>query len=155
MARIGIELSTRVAVRLRDPDSLGFRAGASGTGLPLGLTAGERTGSESATVVGIEVARGLPEVHFGATLAHELGHAWLIQRGAADLEPILAEGTCELFTGAWLKQRNGSLARTLRESMMTNPDPVYGAGYRLVRDAVLRHGIAVVLDSICHRRRLP
>jgi Protein DA1 len=156
MARIGIELSTRVAVRLRDPGSLGFRTGANGIDVRLGVTRSERwIGSGSSVVMGIEIARGLTEVHFGAVLAHELGHAWLIQRGAGDLEPVLAEGTCELFAGAWLKQRSGSLARALRESMRTNPDPVYGTGYRLVRDAVLRHGIALVLDSICRRRRLP
>jgi hypothetical protein len=156
MARIGIELSTRVAVRLRAPGSLGFRTDANGIDVCLGMTRSERRiGSGSSAVTGIEITRGLTEVHFGAVLAHELGHAWLIQRGAGDLEPVLAEGTCELFAGAWLKQRSGSLARTLREAMRTNPDPVYGAGYRLVRDAVLRHGVAVVLDSVCRRRRLP
>ena len=152
MARIGIELSTRVAVRLVAPDTLEFRPGT----LHLGVTTSETvdTGGPS-TVVGIEVAGGLPGVYFGAIVAHELGHARLIQRGAVDLEPMLAEGTCDLFASAWLKRQKGTLAGTLREAIANSPDPVYGAGYRMVRDAVLRHGVAAVLDSVCRRRTLP
>jgi Protein DA1 len=156
MSAAGIELPTRVRVELRDPDALGLGAPRAGSGMCLGITRTVEWSRDGACeVIGIEIARGLTPVHFGQTVAHEIGHAWLAQRGAKDLEHKLAEGVCELFAGAWLKRRGGSFASALRDSLLTNPDPVYGGGYRMVRNAVLRHGVAAVLDSICDRGALP
>lgn len=151
MARLGIELDQRVRVTLVEPDLINGDGG-----LCLGRTL-RRTWMETSVtdVLGIEIARGLTTTHFGATLAHEIGHAWLAQRGAPDLPPPLEEGVCELFAGAWLKRRSSGFAAALRDSTLKNPDPVYGAGYRMVRDSVVSHGIAVVLDSVCARGRLP
>jgi hypothetical protein len=118
----------------------------------MGLTHGC---AQSRTVAGIEVVRGLTSVHFGATVAHEIGHAWLIQRGAPIADPVLLEGVCEVFASAWLKRRPGRLPQALREAMAANPDNVYGAGYRLVREAVARSGIRLVLRELCRSGRLP
>jgi hypothetical protein len=149
MAEVGIELAVRVRVELSDVAAVGRE-------LCTGLTRSvEWADGRAAEVVGIEIARGLPDVHFGMTLAHEIGHAWLIQNGATDLEPTVAEGVCELFAGAWLKRRGTSLAAALREEMATNADPVYGVGYRLVRDAVITHGVAATLARVVGEGSLP
>ncbi|SFR22922.1 Protein of unknown function [Lentzea waywayandensis] len=109
----------------------------------------------STTVAGIDVVRGLTRARFGATVAHEIGHAWLIQRGALVTDPVLVEGTCEVFASAWLKRQPGSYPGALREAMWTNPDQVYGEGYRRVREAVVRKGIHPVLHSLCTSGTLP
>ncbi len=152
MAKLGIELAQRVRVTLVEPD----RINGDGGGLCLGRTL-QRTWLETSVtdVLGIEIMRGLTTAHFGATVAHEIGHAWLAQRGARDLAPPLEEGVCELFAGAWLKRQESGFAAALRRSALKNPDPVYGAGYRMVRDSVVSHGITAVLDSVCGRGRLP
>jgi hypothetical protein len=153
MAALGIELTTRVRVELRDPDLVLV---GHGSGVCLGVTK-TRVWSDdrAAEVLGIEIARGLTPVHFGQVVAHEIGHAWLHQNGAVDLELALAEGLCELFAGAWLKRHGTPIAAALRDSMMANPDPVYGGGYRMVRDAVIRQGITDVLNHIRDQGSLP
>ncbi|PRY34258.1 protein DA1 [Umezawaea tangerina] len=152
MAALGIELDQRVRVTLVEPDAINTDV----VSLCLGRTL-QRTWADRATtdVLGIEIARGLTTTHFGATVAHEIGHAWLAQRGARNLSPPLEEGVCELFSGAWLKRQRTEFASTLRRVSLESPDPVYGAGYRMVRDSVVSHGVAAVLDSVCRRGCLP
>lgn len=152
MAALGIALPQRVRVTLVDPDVMnpGTRS------LCLGRTLQRTWEHTSVTdVLGIEIAGGLTETQFCATVVHEIGHAWLAQRGATGLDLTLEEGVCELFAGAWLKRQRTPFASTLRRSALENPDPVYGGGYRLVREAVVRHGITAVLDHVCTRGRLP
>jgi hypothetical protein len=43
----------------------------------------------------------------------------------------------------------------LRDSLATNPDPLYGGGYRMVRAVVVKHGIADVLTHIRDHGSLP
>ncbi|CCH32232.1 protein DA1 [Actinosynnema sp. NPDC047251] len=150
MAALGIRLDRPVKVTLVDPESINADPGA----LCLGRTH-TWTSQQESSVLGIEIARGLTPVHFGATVAHEIGHAWLCQRGAWGLPPEVEEGVCELFAGAWLKRQRTPFADAVREAALTSADPVYGAGYRLVRDAVVAHGITAVLDAVCARRELP
>jgi hypothetical protein len=146
LAALGIELEQRVRVRL-----VGALPAPVGNSV-VGLT---HSWENSRTVVGIEVLQGLTTSHFGATVAHEIGHAWLIQRGASVTDRVLVEGVCELFAAAWLKRQPGRMPAALREAMAANPDEVYGAGYQLVRDAVLRSGVGVVLHTLCRSGSLP
>jgi hypothetical protein len=142
-------LAARVRVELHDIDQ-------TGTGLRLGVTRSrERLDGRPGDVLGIEIARGLPDINFGLTLAHEVGHAWLVQNNATNLEPSLAEGVCELFAAAWLKRRGTPVALTLRDFLATNPDPVYGGGYRMVRAAVVKHGMTDVLTYLRDHGSLP
>ncbi|MEV7095921.1 protein DA1 [Amycolatopsis sp. NPDC051045] len=146
LTALGIELDQRVRVRL--VEAIHLPDGTAATGLT-------QECEQSRTVAGIEVVRGLTSVHFGATVAHEIGHAWLIQRGAPITGPVLLEGVCEVFASAWLKRQPGRLPAALREAMAANPDNVYGTGYRLVRAAVERSGIRAVLQELCRSGRLP
>ncbi|ATE52678.1 protein DA1 [Actinosynnema pretiosum] len=150
MAALGIRLAQRVRVMLVEPTLINTTPAA----LCLGRTH-TWTRADEGGVLGIEIARGLTATHFGATLAHELGHAWLFQQGARGLPDRIEEGVCELFAGAWLKRRHTAFADAVRRSALDSPDPVYGAGYRLVRDAVVAHGIDAVLTSVRTRGALP
>lgn len=156
MAGIGISLCTPVRVGLCDADLIDKAGGSDGSGVCLGLTHSRAwLDGRADEVLHIEIARGLPETHFGQVLAHEIGHAWLVQNRATDLDPALAEGVCELFSGAWLKRNATAVASALRESLAANPDPVYGDGYRMVRAAVVRFGVDAVLKHICTHGTLP
>jgi hypothetical protein len=149
---LGIRLDQRVRITLADPDELNEVDHGSAR---LGRTARRTWHGGRSEVLGIDVARGLTVWHFGAVTAHEIGHAWLTQHGATGLRPMLEEGTCELFSAAWLKKQPSPLAAALRRAIADNPDPVYGNGYRAVRSAVVRHGVAAVLTSLSRHRRLP
>lgn len=154
MAELGIRLQVRVKVTLVYPGRMVGRAAS--TGAPtLGLTHRRVWPSGRTESVGVDVVGGLPSPYFGATVAHELGHCWLSERGATGLDRTLEEGVCELFATAWLKKQRTPFAAAIRRSIESNEDPVYGTGYRMVRTAVERVGIRVVLDGICLHGRLP
>lgn len=146
LAAIGIVLDRRVRVTL--VDAIPPIAGRTVTGLT-------HVVRQTREVTGITVTSGLTRVGFCGTVAHEIGHAWLVQRGAAVRDPALVEGLCELFAAAWLKKQPDHLAGAIRDAMAANPDPVYGAGYRSVRNAVVGHGIRAVLTALCADGTLP
>jgi hypothetical protein len=154
MAELGIRLRVPVMVTITDPDAMTGPL-ARADGVVFGLTHQRITVGGPTDVVGIQVAAGLTPTHFGATLAHELGHAWLAEQGATGLAPAVEEGMCQLFAGAWLKRQNTSLARALRAGLPNHPVPEYGLGYRAARSAVRRYGIGPVLTHVRDRGTLP
>jgi hypothetical protein len=155
MASIQIILPTRVLVRLVEPAGLAPGRQPVTGGVLLGVTEHVLYASDRREVVEIRIARGQPPLQFGRAVAHEMGHAWLVQHGTGRLDPPLEEGLCELFAHAWLKRRTDPIATELRARLRDNPDPVYGAGFRTVAAATQRHGVAAVLTSLAGRSILP
>lgn len=155
MAAIGVELADPVRVQVVSPEEINTAEGGPARGVLLGLTEQWMIDGGPVTVAGIRVAAGMPPTHFGQVVAHEIGHAWLAQYGQRRPEPAVAEGVCELFAYAWLKREQSPLARALRAQMHSNPDPVYGGGFRAVHAAVSRHGIEAVLASVLTAGVLP
>ena len=154
-AELGFSLPHRVRVDL-DDDIARYQDAArhGGPGL-LGITEVRYTGAQMGTVAGIRVQRGMPSLIFGKVVAHELGHAWLAQRGLRPVDGVTEEGVCELIAYAWLK-RNGTLfAQHLRTQMLANTDPVYGVGFRAVHEASRVHGIRAVISALATSGRLP
>jgi hypothetical protein len=153
MAGLGIELAERVRVRIVDPATVPAAGpDPAGRRLLLGLT--DLWIGPTVRVGGIRIVAGQPPTHFGRAVAHEIGHAWLAQRGSVRPEHAVEEGVCELFAHAWLKKQRTPLAEHLRENLRTNPDPVYGGGFRRVHEAVVGRGIAAVLDAVLRTGRL-
>ncbi|HEX3787546.1 MAG TPA: protein DA1 [Pseudonocardiaceae bacterium] len=152
LARIGIRLGHRVKVDLVCPDSLQRTAGGA-HGFVGGSTRRRYTPFGGTEATGITIARGLTGIHFGSTLAHEIGHCWLTEQGIDGLAAPIEEGVCQVFAGAWLKKQDGRLAGALRDAL-DSPDEVYGVGYRLVRTAIRERGINAVLTCLRERRRL-
>ncbi|MEU4807166.1 protein DA1 [Actinosynnema sp. NPDC023587] len=122
----GIRLPNPVRVGLIEPDRLEQLAGGSAHG----LTRVEYAGGPG-RVVELRVVSGMPATQFGRVLAHEMGHAWLARCPGAGIRNARdEEGICELVGSWWLRHRGGRLARHYLDAMESNPDPVYGAGYR-------------------------
>ncbi|HEV7450255.1 MAG TPA: protein DA1 [Pseudonocardiaceae bacterium] len=155
MTSIGIRLDTPVRVEVVDGREF-HPAAVAGEGILLGVTEQRRTpGQRWVEVARIQIIRGLTPTHFGRTVAHELGHAWLAQRGVTAAAPMVEEGVCELFAHAWLKRQGSALAAAMRAHLRDNPDPVYGGGFRAVHGSVVRHGIDAVLHDVARTGRIP
>jgi hypothetical protein len=95
-------------------------------------------------ILGLSIQRGLPPVSCGRIIAHELGHAWLLREGYAELPPLKAEGLCELCAWLWMTSRERPRAPYKAEVMERNPDPVYGAGFRAARKVYRSGGLAAL-----------
>ncbi|MFY1634754.1 protein DA1 [Solwaraspora sp. WMMB335] len=156
MAALGVRLPAPVRIRIVSAGQGATSASPRVAGLLLGLTRQEVTDPGRQTrVTAIEIVSGLPPTHFGRTVAHEMGHAWLALNGRVPPEPTISEGVCELFAYAWLKRRTDPVSAAARAALVANPDPIYGDGFRLVRSAVRWHGIRQVLAKILLTGRLP
>jgi hypothetical protein len=106
-------------------------------------------------VTEIHIVSGLPEVDFGATVAHEVMHAWMAQNGFAPMDARIEEGLCEVVAYRWLRDQIDPRGQLLRERMDTSPDPVYGDGFRMVKQSVKRHRMNPVLAAVKVTGRLP
>lgn len=155
LRNLGFRLPTRVRVRLVAADELPSPSiGRHPSGTVFGATRLVDHG-DGVDVVDMLVLAGLTPTHFGRTVAHESGHAWLAQTGCRPRHAAIEEGFCELLAYAWLKRRPGDLAAALRHHLVSNPDPVYGDGFRAVHAATRRHGIRTVVASLATSRALP
>jgi hypothetical protein len=88
--------------------------------------------AKSGKVQSISVQSGLPRFLFGVVIAHELGHVYLVQRGAS-LSERMEEGICDWLAHAFaLRVGTDDLLWTARR-IERNPDPVNGDGFRRFR----------------------
>ncbi|GAA4410469.1 protein DA1 [Actinokineospora soli] len=152
-ADLGFALRNRVKVSLVHPSELGELGptGARAYGLTELIVVDDRTAQATA----VRVMRGLPADLFHRTVAHELGHAWLGETGRRAADAAVEEGLCELISYACLKKLGTPFARSLRDAIVNNPDPVYGDGFRRVHAAVRAHGLARVLTAVSTTGDLP
>jgi hypothetical protein len=106
-------------------------------------------------VVEVYILEGQPELEFGSTVAHEVMHAWLAQNGYGRLEPLIEDGLCEVVAYRWLRDQPSPLVPWLRQKFEINPHPIYGNGFRAVKESVQRVGMKQVLEAVKSTRRLP
>jgi len=155
LTRMSITLPVPVRVELKTKEEVLRKLPSHAGGITLGLTAISIGPAGQRSVLDIWIIAGLPYLEFGATLAHEAGHAWAAQAGFPPLEPGLEEGWAELVAYGWLKQQGTDLAELLRERRRTRMDPVYGDGFRLVLRAAEQHGVNAVMTSLKTKGALP
>ena len=110
-----------------------------------GLILIRRIESQEAEVTAILALRGLPRLNLSMVLAHELGHAWVVQHRIAGLPLVVEEGFCEYCSYLWLTASRDPRAPYQLERLVRNPDPVYGDGYRRVSEVHTKEGIRGVL----------
>lgn len=153
LSRLGISLTGRVKVDLVESGELQRIPGA--TVWTQGVTVWRQDPRTNTSQIRIGIAAGLPFEAFAMTVGHEAGHAWLVQRGAKIQHSLVEEGFCNTISAAWAKQHGTDLALRLRAALALDPDPVYGDGYRLVRDSMRRHGVRQVVDQLLSTGTLP
>jgi hypothetical protein len=106
-------------------------------------------------IVGISILSGLPKTLFRGVVAHELGHVWLKMNDVEGLENQAEEGFCELLSFRLYMQIDTLESRYYAIGMEQNPDPLYGAGFRKIRNIALAGGFEPLLVSLRVNKRLP
>ncbi|MGC8794147.1 MAG: protein DA1 [Bryobacteraceae bacterium] len=101
-------------------------------------------------IYGIEISRGLSPLRFQGVVAHELGHVWLAVHRIR-LPLVLEEGFCELLAHRFYTDLGGQEARRYAQEIETNPDPIYGGGFRYVQRVLGPAGP----ERVLRERRLP
>lgn len=106
---------------------------------------GMALGQKSKMTHSVYILDHLIKIEFAATLAHEFMHIWQNENGVK-LEPKKCEGLCNL--GAWLIYNKITSANTpyLLKSLMENPDPIYGDGFRYVYNRYQELGTEGILN---------
>jgi len=109
------------------------------------LTTRDRQGREEKRVAGerteekfrIFILYGLPEKRLMEVAAHELAHDWMHANLPKIKAPIFEEGFAEYV--AWLVDESFGHAGLMRR-IEENTDPVYGDGFKMMRNLAERHG---------------
>ena len=148
---LGLDKNVRMPLRLASESDIDLLAG----GTPQ-IEAGISV-LEVLSINGLETARnvteivilyGLPITHASAIMAHELGHVWCLLNHMPDLSSPVQEGICEMFSYGYLSQLDTPESRFHMKGIEDNHDPVYGGGFRLVRDALRGRTLAALLKDV-------
>ena len=99
----------------------------------------------------IYILSGLPMIEFTAILAHEMLHVWLFSQKIV-LSDRETEGFCNLGAMLVLQRSGTPFSRILLKKLETNPDPVYGNGFRIMRKKVNRLGWDGLLEELSQGR---
>ena len=95
----------------------------------------------------IYVLYGLPHIECVSVLAHEWAHVWLNERFIESTPPVI-EGFCNLVSEHALGQEKSKLSSIIRENMIKSDSPVYGAGYRRMKQRLAQIGWSVLLKEM-------
>jgi len=126
---------------------------------PLGFTSYEKTsyGSGIVTVESFKIymLTGLPRFEFASSLAHELMHVWLFNNAPLDIDPALREGSCNYAGYVAVKDYREKDAEFIVHNLLTDPDQIYGDGFRRVKKFVEANGIDYWLQYLQSHRYPP
>ena len=103
--------------------------------------------SGGSLTIEIRIREGLPLRTFQQVLAHEFGHVLLVADpmhlgyvGSMDPTRLMEEeGFCEVLVALWLLADADSLAALDLRDLNSNPDPLYGGGFRIMWPRYERH----------------
>lgn len=70
-------------------------------------------------------------IYLMAVVAHEMGHTWCRDQ-RIKLSQMEEEGLCELISYHVLSTQFSKLGNAWKTTMLSNPDPIYGDGLRLM-----------------------
>ncbi len=138
-------------VRLVGPEDMkveGLRTDLQLLGVISKLTSTDARGHQIRRVPEIRLLRGRPRLVQGSVIAHELGHAWIFQKGLYDLRTDVEEGFCEYCSYHWLSRNPDPRASYLLDRLARNPDVTYGGGFRKVLALAGSDGLPGVIDRI-------
>ncbi len=106
-------------------------------------------------VNGVAVLEGMPALSFQGVTVHELGHVWLIVHDVKDLPLWAEEGFCELLTHRYYTQLNTEESRYHAQGIETNPNSVYGVGFRRMRAIADPMGFKRFVETLQKTKRIP
>lgn len=99
--------------------------------------------------------RGMPSPMFEGVAVHELGHAWLACRDVVALPPWAEEGFCEWISHRWYTGRGTVEAGNYARRVETNDNPIYGGGFRRLRELEQRLGFDRIIAHLVAHKELP
>lgn len=82
----------------------------------------------------IYVLNYLPSAALESVIAHELMHAWIFENTKNSHSARVREGACNYTAYLYLKGISPKAAADQLLKLEKNPDPVYGTGFREIRD---------------------
>lgn len=90
----------------------------------------------------------LPRERFIEVAAHELAHDWQHHAAPELSDPVRREGFAE-YVASRINLKHNRAA--LNSRMEQNADPVYGGGYRMIRDLARQKGWQAVVEELKRR----
>jgi len=103
----------------------------------------------------IYILEGMPRIHFISVMAHELMHVWQHYNAIENNDRQFCEGSCNYASFLVLKYLPGDYTNYLIHKLNINEDPVYGDGFRRVKEFVARNGIDYWLYQLENDKKLP
>ena len=103
----------------------------------------------------IYILKGMPEMEFISTAAHELMHVWLYLNAPYDMDKAMSEGSANYASYLVLKKRTLFRAKYLIDNLEKDRDFIYGDGYRRIKRLVGAKRVNGWLDIIAGKEQLP
>ncbi|XP_017257534.1 protein DA1 [Daucus carota subsp. sativus] len=124
-------------------------------------------------VTSMLIVYGFPRLALGATMAHEMMHAWMrIEGYKAGLRKEVNEGLCQVMAHKWIDYyafvgddflhttpdqaeflRN--LKEVLKNEIEIRMDKIYGGGFRDAKWAIERYGLKYTMSHVAHTGNFP
>ena len=82
----------------------------------------------------IYILTGVPSIIMESVIAHELMHAWIYDNTKNTLSDKVCEGSCNYASYLYLKTLYQNPDIDALKMLEADPDPVYGVGFREIRD---------------------
>ncbi len=152
-----IDAKVEVPLRLADLDEIDRLAGGTPqteAGISILETLSVNGQEAERKVKEVVILYGLPSTHAAAIMAHEFGHVWCFLNHMPQLPLPVQEGICELFAFRYLSQIDTPESQFYSQGIESNNDPIYGGGFRQVRDAFGKRTFVALLDDVKKRGRL-
>jgi hypothetical protein len=89
----------------------------------------------------VYLLNGMPRAQMAATAAHELMHVWQFRNSKLRQDPALSEGSCNFASYLVLRRIGGQDADYVIDGMLTDPDSIYGEGFRRVKAFAEKNGM--------------
>lgn len=102
----------------------------------------------------IYLLAGMPLQWLEATAAHELMHVWNFHHGPQHAF-ALEEGSCNYMSYRIHEEAGDEMAAFHIDTLMKDPDPAYGVGFRKVKKYVERHGFPKLLAMLKTSKDFP
>ena len=96
----------------------------------------------------IYILRDMPTFHFIATAAHELMHVWQRLNGSDRNRLITVEGSCNYASYLVLSTYEDKRAKYIIESLKQDDNPIYGDGFRLIKEFVEKNELPAWLNAL-------